>query len=139
MRILFQNLYIFVFALVSILLVLWAANNPHKTLRYVRPLVEDAVELKELAQGVYRQVSRLSLEAASDEAISLFVATIRMPTMLLERVSEKLDAVDQELERRERAATGAGVNPRQTRNAGFQEEHFEARRRPKPEARSPWI
>jgi len=103
MRFLIRNLHVFVFALVSVLSAIYVSHNPKETQRHLRPLVEDAVELKELAQGASRAVAGLDLEAASSEAVSLFVATMRMPTLLFERLAEKLDAVEKELNQRKRA------------------------------------
>lgn len=109
-RYFFRYFYVYVFALLSILGSGWVASNPDKTVRLVRPLVEDAVELKQLADGAYRDVTQLNWQEASDEAVSLFVATMRMPTMLLERLSEKLDKVDRDLKRRSSADAGTGLD-----------------------------
>lgn len=109
MRYFFRNLHVYVFALVSVFFGVWVANNPHETQRYLRPLVEDTVELKELAQGAYREVAQLDLRTASEEAVSLFVATMRMPTMLFERLAEKLDAVEKDLDQRKAAKSVGGV------------------------------
>jgi len=118
MRFLFRNLHVYVFALVSILVAVWVANNPHKTLRQVRPLVEDAVEVGDVAEAAYRKVSQLGLQATSDEAVSLFVATLRMPTMLFERLSEKLEAVEKDVKRRKRADAAVGAGDLRTVKAG---------------------
>ncbi|MCK7614233.1 hypothetical protein [Roseibium sediminicola] len=103
MRYFVRNLHVYVFALVSVLAAVWVANNPVETLRQLRPLVEDAAELNALAQGAYQEVSELSLKDTTDEAVSLFVATMRMPTLLFERLAEKLDAVEKDLNRRKSA------------------------------------
>lgn len=81
---------------------IWVAHNPQETLRHVRPVVEDARELGDLAEGVYREVRLLSKQAASEEAVSLFVATLRMPTLLFERLAERIEAVERDLDRRRR-------------------------------------
>lgn len=103
MRYFARNLHVYVFALVSVLSAIWVANNPAETLRQLRPVVEDAAELSALAQGAYHEVSELNLKDASDEAVSLFVATLRMPTLLFERLAEKLEAVEKDLNRRKSA------------------------------------
>ena len=104
----FRNFHVYVFALLSVLAGSWVASNPDRTVQMVRPLVEDAVELKQLAEGAYRDVSQLNWQQASDEAVSMFVATMRMPTMLFDRLAEKLEKVEQDVKRGRRAdATGA--------------------------------
>eukprot|EP00903_Cladosiphon_okamuranus_P001423 g1421.t1 len=79
------------------------------TVEMMRPLVEDAVELKQLAEGAYSEVSQLDWQEASDEAVTLFVVTMRLPTLLFDRLGEKLDEVGRDLNRNKRAeAEGNG-------------------------------
>ncbi|MBN9669974.1 hypothetical protein [Roseibium aggregatum] len=63
----------------------------------IRPLVEDAVELQDLGQAVYNEIDRISWQQSVDEAVSLYVATLRMPTNLFERLSERLEEVERKL------------------------------------------
>ncbi|MEM9633816.1 MAG: hypothetical protein AAGA50_20975 [Pseudomonadota bacterium] len=97
MRFLFRNLHVFVFAFFSLLAAVVVSGDPQKTVRVVRPLVEDTVELKNLVHGVYREVRQVSWQRATDEAVSLYVATMRMPTMLFERLAERLQEVERKM------------------------------------------
>ncbi|CTQ54195.1 hypothetical protein LP7551_02727 [Roseibium album] len=99
MRYLFRNLHVFVFVFVSVFSALMVANGPDRTVRLVQPLVEDAIELRDLAVGAYNEVSRTDWQTATDEAVSLYVATLRMPTMLFERLAGQLKEVDRDLSR----------------------------------------
>lgn len=134
MRFFFRNFHVYVFALVSVLAAVWVANNPQRTVQIVRPLVEDAVELKQLAEGVYRDFSDVDWETASDEAVTIIVAAMRMPTMLFERLADTLDEVDRDMKRRQRVdATTAGPEPH-VKKAGLT---FETMQRPDGVIRSP--
>lgn len=97
-----RNFHVFVFALVSILSAVWVANNPHRTVRLIRPLVEDAVELQGLAQGAYDEVREVSWKRVAGEAVTLYVSTLRMPTMLFERLADRIGDVERQMKRRQR-------------------------------------
>ncbi|GAB4513577.1 MAG: hypothetical protein Tsb0019_11020 [Roseibium sp.] len=73
----------------------------------MRPVVEDAVELKELAQGAYSEVRQIGWKTAADEAVSLFAASLRMPTRLFEELADRIDRVDRDMKRAQRAGTVA--------------------------------
>ncbi|MEE2866838.1 MAG: hypothetical protein VYE69_16485, partial [Pseudomonadota bacterium] len=47
-----------------------------------------------------REIGQLDLEKAADEAISYYVATLRMPSLLFERLSDELGEVSDTMERR---------------------------------------
>lgn len=97
MRYLFRNLHIFVFAIFSLLAALLVANGPHKAVNLIRPLVEDAVEVRDLTVAASREIRELSLRAVSDEAVSLYIATLRMPSMLFERLADRLAEVEKKV------------------------------------------
>ncbi|MGX1497573.1 hypothetical protein ACSSV1_002609 [Labrenzia sp. MBR-25] len=103
MRFLFRNVHIFVFASLSASAALWIASNPQKAEELARPLIEDAVELQVMAKDAYREVRELDLRDAADEAVSYYVAALRMPSLLFERLADQLDDVDHTLERRAQA------------------------------------
>ncbi|WP_035901110.1 hypothetical protein [Labrenzia sp. DG1229] len=100
MRFLFQNLYVFVFAFLSISIAVWVANGPERAARLVRPLVEDAVELKTLATGAYREIRDFNWKVAYDEFETLFVTTIRLPSLVFEKLAERLDKFNEDLSKR---------------------------------------
>ncbi|WP_422375878.1 hypothetical protein [Roseibium sp.] len=132
MRYFFRNFHVYVFAVLSVLAGSWVASNPDRTVELMRPLVEDAVELQQLADGAYREVSQLNWQEASDEAVSLFVATMRMPTMLFERLAEKLDEVNRDLDRRRHAEAAGGGSLGVARKAALTSGHYEALRENRP-------
>jgi hypothetical protein len=107
----FRNLHIFVFVLVSVLSAVWVASDPRRTASMIRPLVEDAVELQELAQGAYSDIRQLRLRTAAGEAVSLYVASLRMPSMLFEKLADKLEKIDRQVKhgRRVDVLRGSGT------------------------------
>lgn len=104
MQYFFRNLHVFVFAVVSVLAGVWVASNSDKSVQFARPLVTDTVELKDLAVAVYRNVSQLDWEEVTDEAVLLFVTTMRMPTLLFERLEDKLEDVERDMDRARRSS-----------------------------------
>jgi len=120
MRFFLRNLHVYVFAFFSVLASVWVANHPDETVQLMRPLVEDAVEVSELVEGAYREVSRLDWQETSEEAVSLFVATMRMPTMLFERLAERLEEVEQDMQRRSRAEASEPETVDLAEEAGLQ-------------------
>ncbi|WP_428526334.1 hypothetical protein [Roseibium sp.] len=56
----------------------------------IKPVVEDAEELGRLAETVYEAVAEIDLEASANEAIAVYTAALRMPSMVLERVDYNL-------------------------------------------------
>ena len=99
MRFLFRNFHVFVFAIVSVSLGLVVAHKPEETVRFVQPMVEEAVELQVLANTIYRDAARTDWQAVSDEALSLFVSTLRMPTSLFEQLSEQIEDAEQKMQK----------------------------------------
>jgi len=97
MHYLFRNLHIFVFAVMSVITAYWVADHPDRTVRMIHPLIEDAVELQELAVSVYDEVAQISWQQSVDEAVSLYVATLRMPTRLFERLADRVGEVERKL------------------------------------------
>ncbi|MDN3718892.1 hypothetical protein QW131_05860 [Roseibium salinum] len=94
----FRNLHVFVFLQsFSLLAALLVANGPHKAVNLMRPLVEDAVEVRDLTVAAYREIRQLSLHVVSDEAVSLYIATLRMPSMLFERLADRLAEVEKKV------------------------------------------
>lgn len=73
----------------------------------MRPLVEDAVELGDLGEKVYRDVRQVDWQRLKNEAMDVYVAGLRMPTMLLEHLAEKMKEVEAEVERPRHTDAGA--------------------------------
>ncbi|WP_269582639.1 hypothetical protein [Roseibium sp. Sym1] len=106
-------------------------------MQLVRQLVEDAVELKQLAEGVYREVGQVNWQTASEEAVTIFVAALRMPTMLFERLAEKIENVETDIKQRQRVdASGAGAD-RRAKDVVLSANGFDHVRRRDTESRSP--
>ena len=121
MGFLVRNLHVVVFALISVLSALWVSSNPQGVITLVRPWVEDAVELKVLANEAYDDVREVSWDEASEEAVSIYVETLRMPTRLFERLSEKLEKVEREMSSRSSAEAEMGQDDiRAFRSARFE-------------------
>lgn len=110
MRYVFRNLHVFVFAFVFVFLALVVAHKPQEAVRYVQPWVEDAVELQDLANAVYREVAQTDWKGASDEALTLFVAAVRMPSLLFERLAEKVEGVEKDMQRGSAVETPEATN-----------------------------
>ncbi|MGS4884333.1 hypothetical protein [Roseibium sp. MB-4] len=56
-------------------------------------MVEDAEELAQMAETVYVAVASINFEASVNEAIVVYTAALRMPSMVLERVDHNLKDV----------------------------------------------
>lgn len=117
MRFLFKNLYVFVFAFLSMSMAGWVANGPERATRLVRPLVEDAVELKTLATGAYQEIRDFNWKVAYDEFEALFVTTMRLPSLVFEKLAERLDKFNEDLSRRADDTTPATSGSRPVINA----------------------
>ncbi|KZM50364.1 hypothetical protein OA90_10755 [Labrenzia sp. OB1] len=102
MRYLFRNFHIFVFVSISVFSALFVANEPERTVHLVRPLVADALELRDLAVGAYQEARDVNLRDTADEALSLYIRTLRMPTLLFEGLSERIDEVERKMARQSR-------------------------------------
>ncbi|WP_420337981.1 hypothetical protein [Roseibium sp.] len=63
----------------------------------IKPVVEDAEELGRLAETVYEAVAEIDLEASANEAIAVYTAALRMPSMVLERVDYNLKEAAQRI------------------------------------------
>ena len=100
MRFLFRNLHVFVFVSLSASIAFWVASHSDQAVEVAQPLVEDAVELHVMAENALREIGQLDLEKAADEAISYYVATLRMPSLLFERLSDELGEVSDTMEKR---------------------------------------
>jgi hypothetical protein len=111
MRFLFRNLHIFVFASLSASAAVWIASDPQKAEELAQPLIDDAVELQDMAKEAYREVRELDLRDAADEAVSHYVAALRMPSLLFERLADQLDDVNDTLERHTQAEPASPAGP----------------------------
>jgi hypothetical protein len=85
-----RNFHILVFAFVFISGAVWVALNPDQTVTMIKPVVEDAEELAQMAETVYVAVASINFEASVNEAIVVYTAALRMPSMVLERVDHNL-------------------------------------------------
>lgn len=93
-------MHVFVFASLSASAAFWVASHSDQAVEVAQPLVEDAVELHVMAENALREIGQLDLEKVADEAISYYVATLRMPSLLFERLSDELGEVSDTMERR---------------------------------------
>lgn len=100
MRFVFRNFHIFVFACFSVFAAVWVATDPERAEGIARPLVEDAREVEMLATGAYRELRDFQWRAAYDEFVTLYVAAMRMPSLVFERLAERLDKVNEEISKR---------------------------------------
>jgi len=107
-RFLFRNLHIFVFAATCVFAAVFVSGSPDRAVDLMRPVVEDAVELKELAQGAYREVRNIGWIAAADDAVTLFTASLRMPTRLFEELADRIGKAEREMKRARRNGTAPG-------------------------------
>ncbi|WP_395174861.1 hypothetical protein [Roseibium alexandrii] len=69
----------------------------------IKPVVEDAEELAQMAETVYVAVASINFEASVNEAIVVYTAALRMPSMVLERVDHNLKDASERI-------TGLGSN-----------------------------
>ena len=104
MRFVFRNFYILVFACFSLFSAVWVATGPERTERIARPLVKDAREIEALATGAYRELRDFQWRAAYDEFVTLYVAAMRMPSLMFEKLAERLDKVNDDISERTRYA-----------------------------------
>lgn len=119
MRYLFRNFHIFVFAFFSVFAALLVANGPQQAVNLVRPLVEDAVEVRDMTAAAYGEVRQLSLDIVSAEAVSLYVATLRMPSMLFERLAERLGEAERKMSMPAQDSTVVKSGDLETREVSF--------------------
>lgn len=98
MRFLFRNLHVFVFASLSAFAAFWVASNADQAEDLARPLVEDAIELQVMAKNAYREVRQLDLQKAADDAIRHYVAALRMPSLLFDRLADEIGEVNDKME-----------------------------------------
>ncbi|WP_420336744.1 hypothetical protein [Roseibium sp.] len=70
----------------------------------VRSMVEDAREVEALATAAYRELRGFQWGAAYDEFVTLYVAAMRMPSLVFERLAERLDKVNEDISKRARSA-----------------------------------
>ena len=113
MRFPIRNFYVFVFAFVSIISSVLVASHPDRAVQIARPLVEDAAELKKLAISAYVEIRDFNWRAARDEFVSLYVAVVRMPSLLFERLAERLDEFNDDLSKRADERSPAKAEHRQ--------------------------
>ncbi len=109
MRYFVRNWSVLVFSLISILAGLAVATGPDRATGLMRAVVADAVELRDLLQESGREISRVDVGTAIDEAKSIYVAMVRMPSMLFERLADQLDRVARQASRRRQARLTAPV------------------------------
>ena len=83
--------YVYAFAAFFIGFAVSVARDPELFVERIRPAVHDSVAIMERVQGFVRQANAQLLQ---EEAVELFVHTIRLPSSLLERVSEILKKVE---------------------------------------------
>lgn len=93
-----RNLHILVFASVSLVAAVFVAADPGRTKTLMTPVVEDVQEIKQMAVASYRLVSNIDVRTAAREATTLYVSTVRMPSMLFERLAENLEKVNASIE-----------------------------------------
>ncbi len=98
-----RNFHIIVFAFVSMAAAVWVGNNPERAVALMEPVVEDAVELQVMASAIYRSVETIDWRASAEEAKTLYITALRMPSMMLERLEVRLGEVNDRLQ-----AAGAG-------------------------------
>jgi len=106
--------HVYVFAAFFIGFALAVANDPVAFERKLRPAVRELVAMNEAVDD-YVHNSRLWKMA--DETVDLFVKTVRLPTTLLEKVSDALE----------------NARKRQARSASYQEEPSRPARMKPPE------
>jgi hypothetical protein len=88
MRLSGSYFHVYVFAAFSIGFAVAIANDPVAFERKLQPVVRDAVAMTEAVED-YVHNSRLG--AMADETLDLFTKTVRLPTLLLESVSDALE------------------------------------------------
>ena len=88
-----RNFHILVFTFIFIAGAVWVGLNPDQTVTMIKPMVEDAEELAQMAETVYLAVASINFEASVNEAIVVYTAALRMPSMVLERVDHNLKDV----------------------------------------------
>ncbi len=100
MRFILRNFHLFVFACFSIMMAYWVANNPERTVKLTRPMVEDAVELQTMTTAAYQELRAISWRRVFDEFVSPYVTAMRMPSLVFERLAERLDKFNEDLSKR---------------------------------------
>ncbi len=100
MRFVIRNFHIFVFACFSLFSAVWIATDIDRAERLVRPLVEDAREVEALATGAYRELRDFQWRAAYDEFVTLYITAMRMPSLVFEKLAERLDKVNDDISKR---------------------------------------
>ncbi|MEP2707489.1 MAG: hypothetical protein ABJQ71_20480 [Roseibium sp.] len=93
-----RNLHILVFASVSLVVAVFVAADPGRTKALMTPVVEDAQEIRQMAVASYRIIGSIDVRSAAREAKTLYVSTLRMPSMLFERLAENLEKVNASIE-----------------------------------------
>ncbi|MEP1930940.1 MAG: hypothetical protein ABJJ37_06660 [Roseibium sp.] len=93
-----RNLHILVFASVSLVVAVFVAADPGRTKALMTPVVEDAQEIRQMAAASYRVIGSIDVRSAAREATTLYVSTLRMPSMLFERLAENLEKVNASIE-----------------------------------------
>lgn len=91
----------------------------------VRSMVEDAREVEGLATAAYRELHGFQWGAAYDEFVTLYVAAMRMPSLVFERLAERLDKVNEDISKRARSAHRLSPEAEQEKRFAFH--HAQAR------------
>lgn len=100
MRLLTQNLYVFVFSLVSLGSAVWVASGPDRAAEIVRYMVEDAAELQQATSRSYQEIRNFPIASAMDDAAAVAVVVVRLPTLLFEQLADRLGEVNKKISKR---------------------------------------
>lgn len=92
-----RNFHIVVFAVVSLGAGAWVSSDPDRVVGVMEPIVADAVELGEITSAVYRSAENIDWRASVEEAMTMYIAALRMPSLLFERLETQLADVDRHL------------------------------------------
>jgi len=92
-----RNFHILVFAVFSIGAAVWVGVDPGRAIHMMEPVVEDAVEIGQVAEVLYLNVESVNWEASAREAIAFYVSALTMPSMIFDRIDRQLAEVDRQL------------------------------------------
>lgn len=109
MRYFLRNFHVLVFAVFSIGAAVWVGVDPARTVHMMEPVVEDAVEIAQVAELLYLNVERVNWEASAREAMAFYVSALTMPSMIFDRIDRQMAEVDRQL--KEIGALSGSVGP----------------------------
>lgn len=130
MRFVLKNFHIIVFACVSLFSAAWIATEPGRAEKIARPLVEDAREVKMLATGAYRELRGFNWRGACDEFVTMYVTAMRMPSLVFERLADRLDKFNDDISKRAQGAPGLTPGAETQRQLAFGQADAMARAMP---------